>query len=65
MAVVVAASQIDRARFIGHFIVSHVLVSVVRVATVTAEIFSLTRDDLLRRNVDVGPGSISSNFDSI
>jgi len=65
LAVVEALSAVDRARLIRDVVVVDPFVGVVRLATVASKVFVFAGDDHLGRQVDVGPGAVSSYFNSI
>ena len=65
MPVVKTASLIDGACFISDFIVGHPFEGVVRFTSMAAQVFGFTRDNDLRRDVDVRPLSIPGNLDSV
>jgi len=60
----VASSSIDRAGLVSDFVLAHPLESVVSLSTV-ATIITTARDKNLRSDVDIGPGSLSCDLDSI
>jgi len=64
-SVVVASGLVDGASLIGDIVGVHVLVSVHWLTTVATIILSLTRNDNLRGDVDIGPSSLSLDLDSI
>jgi hypothetical protein len=65
LAIVKALSAVDRAGLVSHFIVVHPFVGVVCLTTVATQILIFTGDDNLGRYVDVGPGSVTGNLDTV
>ena len=63
--VVPASTLVDRASFIGNVVVEHPFVGVGCITTVAAVILLLAGDDKLNGQVNVGPLSITGDFDSI
>jgi len=63
--VVPASTLVDRASFIRNVVVEHPFVSVGCITTVAAVILLLAGDDKLNGQVNVGPLSITGDFDSI
>jgi len=63
--VVVSSSGVDGTSLIGDIVVVHPLVGVDWFTTMATIVFLLTGDDYLRRDVDIGPSSLSGNLDSI
>ena len=65
MSVVQTTGCVDRARFIGNLILGHPFEGIEMPSTMATVVASLTGDEHLGRDVDVGPGSLASNLDSI
>jgi len=65
MAIFPATSLVDRASLIGDVVVVDVLKSIHGLTSRATEVLVLTGDDDLGRDVDVGPGSLSLDLNSI
>lgn len=65
LTVVETAGAVDGASLIGDLVVGHPLEGVVGLTTVATLVLGLARDDDLGRDVDVGPGGVTSDLDSI
>jgi hypothetical protein len=63
----VSTSQVDRGLSIGDLVSAHPLESLDSFSTETSHRFivHITRDENLRGDVDIGPGSLSSDLDTI
>jgi hypothetical protein len=64
-SVVVTTSSVNRAGSVGNFVLGHPCEGVVGLTTVASLIWSLTRDKDLWGDVDVWPGSLSVDLNSI
>jgi hypothetical protein len=65
LTIVVASSHVDGASLIGNFISGHPLESSESITTVATEIGELARDENLRGDVNIGPGSLAHDLYSI
>ena len=65
LSIVETTSAVDGASLISNFVLRHPLESVVGLTTVASLVGCLTRDDNLRGDVDIGPGSLSSDLNTI
>jgi len=65
LTIVKTTSHVYGACLIGDLVVGHVLKGVQVPSTMAALVFSLTRDQNLRRNIDIWPCSFPGDFDPI
>jgi hypothetical protein len=65
MTIIVSSGLIDRTGFIRYFLKVHVSKGSQSLSTMATIILHFTRNNCLWTYVDIWPGSISSNFDSI
>ena len=65
LTVVKTTAAVDGASLIGDLVLGHPLEGVVGLTTVATKVGSLTRDDDLGGDVDIGPGGVTSDLDSI
>ena len=64
-AVIVATGTVDRASLVGDLVLRHPFKGVQGIATMATVILVLTGDENLRGNVDLGPGGVTGDLDSI
>jgi len=65
LSVVVTTSLVDRASSIGHLVIGHPLEGSEVVSTMASEHVVLARDQDLRRDVDIRPGSLTHNLHAV
>jgi hypothetical protein len=65
LSIVKATSLVNRASSIRHFVLSHPFESSEVVSTMASHHLVIARDQNLRRDVDIGPGCFTGDFDSI
>ena len=65
LTVVKTTAKVDGASLISHVVVSDVLESIDGLTTMATHVLGLTRDDDLGGDVDIGPGSVTSDLDAI
>ena len=65
LTVVEATGAVDGASLISHLVVGHPLEGIVGLTTVATHVLGLTRDDDLGGDVDIGPGALTRDLDSI
>jgi uncharacterized membrane protein HdeD (DUF308 family) len=64
-AVIPTSGLVNRTSFISDVIMMNPFVCVVRISTVAAIVFLFTGNQNLGSDVNVGPGSLAVNFDSV
>jgi len=65
LTIVMTSGSVDGASLICNLVLSHPLEGVQVPATVAAVVIGLTRDENLRGDVDIGPGCLSLDLDSV
>ena len=65
LTIIMTTSLVDRASSDGHLILGHPFEGCKVVSSVTSHHISLARDQVLGRQVDIGPSSFTSDLDSV